>query len=151
MESFEAVIAVGDEGGAWVEVPGPVLAALGGGGRIPVLATFDGVEYRGSIASMGGCMALGVLKAIRAELGKGAGDTVTVTVERDTAERTVDVPDDFAQALADANLRQTFDALAFSHRREHVNAILDAKKPETRARRITKALEMLLDRAGEDS
>ncbi|MFF1818503.1 YdeI/OmpD-associated family protein [Kribbella sp. NPDC058245] len=151
METFDGVIVVGDGGGAWVEVPGEVIAGLGGGGRIPVLATFDGVEYRGSIASMGGCMALGVLKGIRAELGKTAGDTVTVTVERDTAERTVDVPDDFAQALAAANLRGTFDALAFSHRREHVNAILDAKKPETRSRRITKALEMLLDRAGQDS
>ncbi len=143
METFEGVIEVGDGGGAWVEVPGAVVAALGGGGRIPVLATFDGVEYRGSIASMGGCMALGVLKGIRAELGKGAGDSVTVTVERDTAERTVDVPEDFAAALAEAGVREAFDKLSFSHRREHVQAILDAKKPETRARRIAKALEML--------
>ncbi|MFB6725582.1 YdeI/OmpD-associated family protein [Kribbella sp. NPDC056345] len=143
METFEGVIEVGDGGGAWVEVPGAVVAALGGGGRIPVLATFDGVAYRGSIASMGGCLALGVLKGIRAELGKGAGDRVTVTVERDTAERTVDVPEDFAAALAEAGMREAFDKLSYSHRREHVNAIAEAKKPETRARRIAKALEML--------
>ncbi|TDW98892.1 YdeI/OmpD-associated family protein [Kribbella sp. VKM Ac-2566] len=143
METFEAAIVVNDGGGAWVEVPGEVVAALGGGGRIPVVATFDGVGYRGSIASMGGCMALGVLKSIRSELGKGAGDAVTVTVERDNGERVVDVPEDLAAALAEAGLREVFDGLSYSHRREHVNAINDAKKPETRARRIAKALEML--------
>ncbi|MEV5967991.1 YdeI/OmpD-associated family protein [Kribbella sp. NPDC051952] len=143
METFEGTIVVNDGGGAWVEVPGEVVAALGGGGRIPVLATFDGVAYQGSVASMGGCMALGILKGIRTELGKGAGDPVTVTVERDDAVRTVEVPDDLAAALEGAGLREAFDGLSFSHRREHVNAIIDAKKPETRARRISKALEML--------
>ncbi|MFG1814768.1 YdeI/OmpD-associated family protein [Kribbella sp. NPDC049174] len=143
METFEGTVVVNDGGGAWVEVPGEVIAALGGGGRIPVQASFDGIAYRGSIASMGGCMALGLLKSIRTELGKGDGDPVTVTVERDTAARTVEVPADLAAALEEAGLRKTFDALSYSHRREHVNAINDAKKPETRARRITKALEML--------
>lgn len=143
METFEGRIVVNDGGGAWVEVPGDVIAALGGGGRIPVRATFDGIDYRGSIASMGGCMALGILKGIRSELGKGDGDAVTVTVVRDTAERTVDVPEDLATALQEAGLRESFDKLAYSHRREHVNAINDAKKPETRRRRIDKALEML--------
>ncbi len=143
METFEGKITLNDGGGAWVEVPDDVIAALGGGGRILVQATFDGIAYRGSIASMGGCMALGILKSIRGELGKGEGDPITVTVERDTAERTIEVPSDLATALDEAGLRETFDALAYSHRREHVNAINDAKKPETRARRITKALEML--------
>jgi hypothetical protein len=143
METFEATIVMNDGGGAWVEVPGEVIAGLGGGGRIPVHATFDGVEYRGSIASMGGCMALGILKSIRTELGKGAGDPITVTLERDAAERTVEVPADLAAALEEAGLRKAFDALSYSHRREHANAITDAKKPETRARRIGKALEML--------
>ncbi|MEU4295126.1 YdeI/OmpD-associated family protein [Kribbella sp. NPDC026596] len=143
METFVGSIVVNDGGGAWVEVPGDVIAALGGGGRIPVLATFDGVAYRGSVASMGGCMALGILKSIRTQLGKGDGDPVTVTVERDSAERTVEVPADLASALEEAGLREAFDGLSYSHRREHVNAINDAKKPETRARRITKALEML--------
>ena len=143
METFVGSIVVNDGGGAWVEVPGDVIAALGGGGRIPVLATFDGVAYRGSVASMGGCMALGILKSIRSQLGKGDGDPVTVTVERDSAERTVEVPADLASAREEAGLREAFDGLSYSHRREHVNAINDAKKPETRARRITKALQML--------
>ena len=126
-----------------MEVPGEVVDALGGGGRIPVRATFDGVAYRGSIASMGGCMALGILKSIRTQLGKGAGDPVTVTLEHDSTERTVEVPADLAAALEEAGLREAFDGLSYSHRREHVNAINDAKKPETRSRRISKALEML--------
>ena len=82
--------------------PAEVLGALGGGGRVPVQATFDGIAYRGSIASMGGCMALGMLKQIRSDLGKGPGDSVVVTVTRDDAERTVEVPDDLAAALAAA-------------------------------------------------
>jgi hypothetical protein len=143
METFEGRIVVNDGGGAWVEVPGEVVAALGGGGRIPVLASFDGVAYRGSIASMGGCMALGVLKSIRGELGKGDGDSVLVTVERDAGARTVEIPEDLAAALAEAGVREQFDKLSYSHRREHVNAITNAKKPETRHRRITKAIELL--------
>ena len=143
METFEGVIQDAAGGGAYVEVPGGVVAALGGGGRIPVQATFDGVAYRGSIASMGGCMALGILKQIRGELGKGPGDPVVVTVERDTAARTVVVPADLAEALEAAGVKDAFDALSFSHRREHVQAIEDAKKPETRARRIAKAVEMV--------
>ncbi|MEV0285389.1 MULTISPECIES: YdeI/OmpD-associated family protein [unclassified Kribbella] len=143
MEMFVGTVVVNDGGGAWVEVPGEVIAALGGGGRIPVRASFDGVAYRGSIASMGGCMVIGMLKGIRTQLGKGDGDSVTVTLERDTAERTVDVPEDLAAALEEAGLRKSFDALSYSHRREHVNAINEAKKPETRARRIAKAVEVL--------
>jgi hypothetical protein len=145
MEQFEAPItSTGTgRGGAYVAVPAAVVDALGGGGRIPVEATFDGIPYRGSIVSMGAGPCIGILKSIRTELGKEPGDTVRVTLRRDTAERTIDVPDDFAQALRDAGVRQAFDALSFSHRREHVNAINEAKRPETRQRRITKAVEMI--------
>ncbi|WP_432946391.1 YdeI/OmpD-associated family protein [Kribbella sp. CA-253562] len=143
METFEAVIQDAGGGGAYVEIPAEVLSALGGGARIPVQATFDGVPYRGSIVSMGGCQALGVLKGIRSRLSKSTGDTVSVTVTRDTAERTVEVPPDLAEALAGAGLRETFDRLSYSHRREHVNAVLDAKRPETRTRRIAKTLDLL--------
>lgn len=143
METFEAVIQEANGGGAYVEVPPEVLEALGGGGRIPVQATFDGVPYRGSIASMGGCKALGLLKQIRADLGKAPGDQVVVTVSRDTAERTIEVPPDLAEALTAAGVREAFDKLSYSHRREHVNAILDAKKPETRTRRIAKTVQQL--------
>jgi hypothetical protein len=143
MNEFEATIQAAASGGAYVAVPAEVVEALGGGGRIPVSATFDGIPYTGSIVSMGAGPCLGVLKSVRTSLGKEPGETVLVTLERDTAERTVEVPDDFAAALRDAGVRDAFDALSFSHRREHVNAINEAKRPETRQRRIAKAVEMI--------
>ncbi|MEV6555305.1 YdeI/OmpD-associated family protein [Nocardia sp. NPDC051756] len=143
MQRFEATIESGAGGGAYVAVPDEVVAALGGGGRIPVAAAFDGVEYRGSIADMGSGPCLGVLKAIRTELGKQPGDRVVVTVARDDAERTIDIPVDLAAALRTAGLTATFDNLSFSRRREHVTAVTETKRAETRARRITKVVESL--------
>jgi Bacteriocin-protection, YdeI or OmpD-Associated/Domain of unknown function (DUF1905) len=144
VESFEAEIVEARGGGAFVEVPADVVAALGGKGRIKVSATFDGIPYRGSIVSMGGgSMVLGILKDIRGRLEKSPGDHVDVTVEVDDAERTVDVPDDLAAALDDTGSREAFDALSYSHRREYVTWIEEAKKPETRARRINQTVERL--------
>ncbi|WP_405161255.1 YdeI/OmpD-associated family protein [Nocardia sp. NBC_01499] len=143
MAEFEATIESGAGGGAYVAVPDEVVVALGGGGRIPVTASFDGVEYHGSIADMGSGPCLGVLKAIRTELGKQPGDRVVVTVARDDTARTVEVPDDLAAALRSAGLAAAFDKLSYSRRREHVTAVIDAKRAETRARRITKVVEAL--------
>jgi uncharacterized protein YdeI (YjbR/CyaY-like superfamily) len=86
-------------------------------------------------------MALGVLKAIREQLGKAPGDVVAVTVERDDHARAVAVPDDLAAALAAAGARDVFDALSFTHRREHVTAIEEAKRPATRAKRVAATVE----------
>jgi hypothetical protein len=143
VETFEATIEEADRGGAFVRVPDPVVAALGGKGRIPVEATFDGVAYRGSVVSMGGAKVIGVLKDIRAELDKQPGDTITVTLQPDSAPRTVDVADDLRTALDGAGLAATFAALSYSHQREYVTWIDEAKKPETRARRIARTLERL--------
>jgi hypothetical protein len=143
MERFRAPIVAADRGGAYVVVPTPVVDALGGGGRIPVRATFDGVEYRGSVASMGGEKVLGVLKAIREELGKGPGDEVVVTLARDDAPRRVTVPDDLGAALDAAGRRAAFGALSFSHQREYVAWIEEAKRADTRSRRIAETIEQI--------
>ncbi|MFF0528746.1 YdeI/OmpD-associated family protein [Nocardia amikacinitolerans] len=127
-------------GGAFVAVPAHVVAALGGGGRIPVEATFDGIAYTGSNVSMGGGPCVGMLKAVRERLGKGPGDTVAVTVRRDTVERTVEVPEDLAAALSAASARPAFDALSYSRCRRLVGAIESAERPETRAKRIDEAV-----------
>jgi hypothetical protein len=136
VESFDAVITEADRGGAYVPVPPEVVAALGGKGRIPVQATFDGIEYRGSVVSMGGERIIGLLKDIRTRLGKQPGDVVTVTLELDQGERTVEVPEDLRAALEQTGLLETFQALSYSHRRQHVSWIEEAAKAETRARRI---------------
>jgi hypothetical protein len=143
MHEFDAVIEEARGGGAVVHVPFDAKEAFGSG-RPRVVATFDGESYRGSIASMGGRYLLGVRKDIRAAIGKGPGDRVRVTVALDEAPRVVTVPDDLAAALADAGLRETFDALSYTHRKEHVQAVEGAKRPETRARRIATVTSVLL-------
>ena len=138
----------GRGGGHLVEVPPDVVEALGGTGRIPVTATFDGVPYRGSIVRMGNGAVLGVLKAIMAEAGISDGDTVTVVVRNDDAPREIEVPDDLAEALArNGAARAAFEALSFSHRREYVDAINQAQRPETRVRRIGWTIDQLVERA----
>jgi bacteriocin resistance YdeI/OmpD-like protein/uncharacterized protein DUF1905 len=126
------------------EVPQEIVDGLGGGGRPKVLATVNGHQWRSSIARMGGGYWLGVSAANRAAAGVEGGQTLDVTVVLDTAERTVTVPADLAAALEAAPAaKAAFDRLSYSHRREHVRAIEDAKTPETRARRITRAVEKL--------
>lgn len=116
---------------------------LGGGKRAAVTVTVAGTTVRLRLAVMGGQNLIGLSKASRAELGVDIGDTITATIELDRAERKVDLPADAAKALAKAKLRAKFDALAFSHQKEHVRAIAEAKKPETRAKRIAAMLDKL--------
>ena len=110
LSGFVSVIEEAPRGGAYVRVPPDVLETLGGGGRIPVQATFDGIPYRGSIVRMGDDHVLGVLKEIREKLGKAHGDEIEVTVERDEAVREVEVPVELATLLeANPAARRAFD------------------------------------------
>ena len=119
-----------------------------GAGRVKIKATFDGVHYRGSLVPMGikeGYPLL-ILKVIRKAINKTFGDVVNVVVEKDTEERTVEVPDDLAKALGmKKKIRDAFEKMAYTHRKEYVNYVNDAKKPETRLRRIEKVLEMITE------
>ena len=138
-------------GGHLVDVPTKVVEALGGKGRIPITATFNGVPYRGSIVRMGGGAVLGVQKAIMAEAGVRVGDSITVVVRNDEGPREVEVPVDLAEALArNGAARAAFEGLSFSHKREYVRSITEAKRPETRARRIELTIERLVERATGD-
>ena len=110
--------------------------ALAGGKRAPVTVTIGGRTVRLRLAVMGGPNMIGISKANREALGVTIGETVVATVALDAAERTVDLPADAATALARAKLREAFDALSFTHQQEHVRAIAEAKKPETRTKRI---------------
>ena len=131
-------------GGHLVDVPPELVDRLGGKGRIPVTATFDGVPYRGSIVRMSGGAVLGVQKAIMAKAGVSVGDTLTVVVRNDDAPREVEIPDDLAVALGrNEAARVVFEGLSFSHRREYVRSITEAKRPETRARRVERTIEQL--------
>ena len=114
-----------------------------GAKRVPVKATVNGVIYRGAIVRMGGKYILGIPKAFREEAGIAAGDNIVITLEPDTAPRTVDIPADLAKAIKRSGLTAAWEKLSYTHRKEHVRAVEEAKRPEIRAKRIEKAVEML--------
>src|SRR5687767_14808036 len=114
-----------------------------GAKRVPVKATVNGAVYRGSIVRMGGKYMLGIPKAFREEAGISAGETIMVTIEADTAPRTVEVPKDLASAIRKAGVSAEWEKLSYTHRKEHVRAVEEAKREETRLKRIEKAVEML--------
>jgi len=84
-----------------------------------------------------------MLKGIREKIGKRPGDTVEVVVWKDEAPRTVEVPAEFEKLLKNENLIPMFEKLSYTHRKEYCRWIIEAKKEETRTRRLTKAIEML--------
>ena len=125
-------------------VPTEVIEALGGGKRPPVSVTINGYSYRSTVAVMGGEYLVGVSAEHRAKAQVAGGDTVEVELALDTAPRMVETPADFAEALDQSGATGRFEALAFSHRKEHVRAIEEAKTPETRRRRIEAAVRKVL-------
>ncbi|UOQ61160.1 YdeI/OmpD-associated family protein [Leucobacter rhizosphaerae] len=125
-----------------IELTDDQVAALGGGTRAAVIVTIGGRTARLRLGVMGGKNLIGLSKASRAELGVEIGDTVSADIELDSAPREIQVPEDLAAALdADPRVRAAFDALAPSHRKEHVRAVVEAKRSETRARRIASTVE----------
>lgn len=142
--AFTAKILPGMGGGAGVLFPYDVKEEFGTEGKVPVKATFDGVPYSGSLMRCGlPEHMLGVLKSIREQIGKGPGDTVSVEVWKDEAERTVAIPPELAKLLKNERLTETFDNLSYTHRKEYCRWITEAKKEETRQARLAKAVDML--------
>ena len=120
------------------------VAELGSVKNPPVVVTIDGVSHRLRVARMGGQNMIGLSKAARAALGVEIGQSVTATVELDTAERTVDMPPELTAALeADPAAREVFEALSYSKRKEHARQVSEAKTEATRDRRIAKILDAL--------
>jgi hypothetical protein len=121
------------------------VAAIGEGAkRFPVRATVNGYAWRTTVTRMRGEFLLGLNRAVREAAGVEAGDTVDVLIELDTAPREVEVPEALASALAaDPDAKAAFERLAFTHRKEYARWIEEAKRDETRARRVARALEML--------
>lgn len=144
---FRAVLEASGKTATGFEVPEEVVDGFGAGRRPPVRITLNGgYSYRSTVARMGGRYLLPVAAEHREGAGISRGELIDVRLELDDAPREVPVPDDFAAAMAARPpARERFDALAYTHRKEHVRAIEEAKKPETRQRRIEKAVAMLLE------
>lgn len=141
---FDAIIEDAGGGGAFVTVPFDVEAAFGTG-RPKIKATIDGIFYRGSLVRMGtpNHMLL-VLKEIRSQIGKKPGDPVHVVIELDVEPRSVQVPDDLRRALAaEPDAARWFDKLSYTHQKEYVTWIEEARRPETRRARVEKAVDLL--------
>ena len=130
-----------------LEVPQAVVEALGDGKRPRVTITINGHSWKSRVAIMRGRYLLGLSNANRRAARVATGDEVEVELEFDAEPPVVVEPADFARALgADPVARAAYDRLSYTHKREHVRAIESAKKPETRVRRIEKAITLLRDR-----
>ncbi len=142
MPSFATtLVQIGNNVG--IEVPPEIVEGFGAGKRVPVVVTIAGYSYPSTIAVMGGRYLLPVAAAVRKAAGVSGGETHEVTLVHDTSSRDTPVPDDLAEALEAAGVRSAFDALAPSHRKEHVRSVEDAKAEATRQRRIAKVVEAL--------
>jgi hypothetical protein len=130
-----------------LEVPPEIVAQLGTSRKPAVVVTVNGFTYRNTVAVMGRKYMISLSKERREAAGVKGGDKVEVTLELDTAPREVVVPPDFQAALdQDAEARSFFESLSYSNKSRHVLSIEGTKNPETRQRRIEKAIETL--RAG---
>jgi Bacteriocin-protection, YdeI or OmpD-Associated/Domain of unknown function (DUF1905) len=133
-------------GGVVIELPFDPKAVLGRA-RAPVRVTINDFTFRTTVAVYGGVALIGLNKANRAGAGVDAGDRVTVEIEPDTEPREVELPPELATALAaDTELREFFDGLSYTHRREYAEWIAEAKREETRERRAARAVELLRER-----
>lgn len=142
---FEAEVQ-GEGGGTWVDVPVDLKQTYGKGNLVPIVATFNGtVPYQGILAMMGGTHPMLLIRSdVRAQLGVSVGDRVQVRIELDSEPREVSLPDDVA-ALVEANPEAAagWEALSPGNRREYARWIEEAKRPETRQRRVEETVRKL--------
>lgn len=143
---IRSTVLLGGKTATGIPVTAEVVEALGGGKRPAVTVTIGTYTYRSTVGQMDGQFMIPLSAAHRAGAGVAAGDDVDVEIELDTAPRDVDIPSDFAEALdADPALRSAFEALSNSNKKRIVLPIEDAKTPETRQRRVEKAIAGLRD------
>ncbi|MBU8883811.1 YdeI/OmpD-associated family protein [Kaistella sp. DKR-2] len=146
--SFTGIILQhGGMNAAYLEFPLSVEETYGKKGQVKIKALFDNkVEYRGSLAKMKSDFPmLGLTQEVRKKLGKSFGEEVSVKIWEDREERTVEIPED-VQAVFKENpkVKELFDAMSYTHRKEYIRWIMDAKKPETRENRKVKMTAMIL-------
>lgn len=145
--TFKATIEAGTGGGAGVAFPYSVEDEFGVRGNVPVKATLDGIAYTGSLMNCGvGPHMLGVLKSVRARIGKGPGDAIEVVVWKDEEVRKAEIPAEFGKLMKAEGVLAFFEKLSYTHQKEYCRWIAEAKKEETRQARIAKAVRMLKER-----
>jgi hypothetical protein len=130
---------------AFIEFPYDTEKEFGTKGQIKVLATFDGYEYRGSLAKMGNyCHVLGLTQKTRNAIGKKPGDTVHVILKKDEEPRIIEIPEDLIKHFeVNKEARDFFDTLSYTNRKKYMQWITSAKKSETRNKRLKDTIYML--------
>ena len=147
MERFKAILGGEDGEAPTVELPFDAKERFGKA-RAPVRGTVDGTEFRTTVAVYGGRHLIGFKGELRERAGIAIGDEVDITIDRDDEPRTVEPPPALAAALTDdGNAREAFDRLSYTHQREYAEWIAEAKREDTRARRVARTLEMLREAA----
>jgi hypothetical protein len=136
---FESTVELGGKTATGIPIPDEVIEALGSGKRPPVAITVNGHTYRTTAVRMGGRFLVPLSAENREAAGVAAGEDITVDLEADTAPREVTLPDDLAAAMDD-EARAAYDGLSYTHRKEWVRWVEEAKKPETRTTRIEKTV-----------
>jgi hypothetical protein len=145
MKFTGTLIEANDSGGRWVECPFDAASEFGQA-RPPVVGTVNGRPYRTRLMRYGGKTVMGFTQEIRAAAGIELGGELLIEIELDTAPREVEIPEELALALAsDAPARAVFESLAFTHRKEYAEWIAEAKRPDTKERRVAKTLQMLVE------
>ena len=127
---------------AFISVPKKVMDAFAPLRRVPIKGTINGAEFKTTIADMGDGPCFVVNAKMREAAQAQRGDMVIITLERDTIKRTVTIPKDLLHAMSVAECAR-FKKFSYTHQKEYVDALEAAKRPETRARRIEKTLEMI--------
>jgi uncharacterized protein DUF1905/bacteriocin resistance YdeI/OmpD-like protein len=141
--SFSTIAQPDPDGVLLIEVPERAVRSLGERKRVRVQVTLNGVKYRSTIAVYGGRYYLPARKEIRERAKLEPGRRARISLELDTAPRNVEIPADLGRALKAAKFGPAFERLSYSHRREYVDAVLAAKRPETRSARVAKAIAAL--------
>lgn len=145
---FETVIIKHESvNSGYIEFPYNVEKEFGKKGQVKVKAWFDGFLYRGSLVKMGhSCHWIGLNKEVRTAIGKEPGDKVHVIIEEDKEERTVEIPAELKEALNNHPIAKAkFEKYSYTHRKEYVMYFSEAKKEETRAKRLQQIIDKLME------
>ncbi|WP_374463130.1 DUF1905 domain-containing protein [Chryseobacterium sp.] len=146
---FTAIIQQnGEMNAAFVEFPFSTEELFNKKGQVKVKVLFDNkVEYRGSLAKMkSDCHILGLTQEVRKQLGKTFGDEVSASLMEDKEERVVEIADDIVSVFNEnPEAKALFDKMSYTHKKEYIRWIEEARKPETRENRKVKMVQMILD------
>ncbi|MCB0277915.1 MAG: DUF1905 domain-containing protein [Calditrichaeota bacterium] len=144
METFKTTLEKADDSVATaIYVPEDIVKKLDSKKRIPVKVEIDGIAYRSTIVHMHGHFLIPVNKGIRDQIKKNGGETVSVKLSKDSELRVIEIPSTLKKQMEAAGILEKFNKLSFTHQKEYVQWIDEAKKQETRERRIAKMIEMI--------